>query len=202
MGAYIRQSQFSSSKSVKTRETILFAISLTGMGAYLSQSHFSWTQYSNTKLDLKSWTSQFSSSKSWKTRQTILLAIILTGIGAYKIPTQLTYYKRIKTSKTKLEHKTWKNQFSSSKDSEPEGLPWNFLQNAKTLNQFSKVLKQGATIRYCTLQAKNRTVTQSSNLPWGLCFASLPLPSLSSPGRVVLCVVDTLGGEVCPWKFL
>ena len=87
------QTQFTSSKSVKT-----------------------WAQYLDKKLNLKTWTSQFSSFKSWKTREAILLAISLTGIGAYKIPTQLTYYKRIKTSKTKLEHKTWKSQFSSSKN--------------------------------------------------------------------------------------
>jgi hypothetical protein len=41
MGAYIRQIQFSSSKSVKTRETIQLAINLTGKAAYISQSHFS-----------------------------------------------------------------------------------------------------------------------------------------------------------------
>ena len=41
IGAYISHSQFSSSKSVETRDTILLAISLTGIGAYISQSQFS-----------------------------------------------------------------------------------------------------------------------------------------------------------------
>jgi hypothetical protein len=41
IGAYIRQSQFSSSKSKITRETIQLAINLTGKAAYISQSHFS-----------------------------------------------------------------------------------------------------------------------------------------------------------------
>ena len=83
IGANKMQTNFTSSKSVKTWETILLAINLTGKAAYISQSNFSWTQYLNTKLDLKTWTSQFSNSKSLKIRETILLAISLTGSGAY-----------------------------------------------------------------------------------------------------------------------
>ena len=56
--------QFSSSKNVKRRETILLAISLIGIEAYISQN-------------------QFSSFKSVKRRGTILLAISLIGIKAY-----------------------------------------------------------------------------------------------------------------------
>ena len=53
-----------SSKSWKTRETIILVFSLTGIGAYISQT-------------------QFASSKHIRIRETILLAIDLTGIGAY-----------------------------------------------------------------------------------------------------------------------
>ena len=63
--AYINQSQFSRSKSVKIREAILLAISLTGIGASLCQPK-----------------SVFKIQKR-KIRETILLAITFIGIGAY-----------------------------------------------------------------------------------------------------------------------
>jgi hypothetical protein len=56
---------------MKKRDTILLAISMTGIGANKMQTNFkssksvkTRTQYLKTKLDLKTRTSQFSSSKS------------------------------------------------------------------------------------------------------------------------------------------
>ena len=67
-----------------------------------TKSVITWTQYLNTKLDLKTWKSRFSSSKSWKTRETIILVFSLTGIGAYISQTQFASSKHIRIRETIL----------------------------------------------------------------------------------------------------